>query len=213
VKYGKSGTWSKLSSTARDIATGDMNGDQRDDLIGTWDGQGVYYRESRCSFWIKMAAPAEQVAIGDLDADGIADLIGSWPAQGGVWVKYSKTGMWSKLSTTAKDIAAGVMRGGVWGLGRFGFVKLQGPFGGYAHGPESLSRYQDLSLEGPGGWRFAAQEEKNLIPVGSGNALTIPGPGEPGFRCVEQKNLFPLEQRKTVKEHRQGDSRNKTKKS
>jgi hypothetical protein len=118
-------------------------------------------------------------------------------------VKFSKTGAWSKLSSPAKDIAAGMMRGGIWGSNKFGFHKLQGPVGGYAEGPGSLSGYKDLSREGPGGWRFVAQEEKNLIPQESGNALAAPGPGQPGFTWVEQKNLFPQEQQESAKEKRQ----------
>jgi hypothetical protein len=30
------------SSSAQDINAGDMNGDGREDFLGTWDGQGVY---------------------------------------------------------------------------------------------------------------------------------------------------------------------------
>jgi hypothetical protein len=81
------------------------------DFIGTWDGQGVYYRNSETGAWVKLATPATLITAGDLDGDGIDDLIGIWPGQGGVWVKYSKTGSWAKLSTTARDIASGDMNG------------------------------------------------------------------------------------------------------
>jgi hypothetical protein len=83
----------------------------RVDFLGTWDGQGVYYRNSETDAWVKLATPADQVTAGDLDGDGKDDLIGIWPSQGGVWVKYSKTGSWAKLSTTAIDIATGDMNG------------------------------------------------------------------------------------------------------
>ena len=73
----------------------------------TWDGQGVYYRNSMNGAWVKMATPADQVTCGDLDADGKADLIGIWPTQGGVWVKYSETGSWAKLSSSAKRYRGG----------------------------------------------------------------------------------------------------------
>jgi len=93
----------------------------KDDLIGTWDGQGVYYRNSDDGSWVKMATAADLIAAGDLDGDGTDDLIGIWAGQGGVWVKYSSTGTWSKLSSTAKDIASGDMNGdgtddllGIW---------------------------------------------------------------------------------------------------
>ncbi len=102
-----------------------MNGDGRDDLLATWDGQGVYYRDSVAaapgSRWPRQAT---QVTCGDLDADGKTDLIGIWPTQGGVWVKYSKTGAWAKLSSTARDITAGTMR---LGRGRARAPRAQPP--------------------------------------------------------------------------------------
>jgi len=192
VKYSETGAWSKLSSTAKDIAAGDMNGDGRDDLLATWDGQGVYYRNSMNGAWVKMATPADQVTCGDLDADGKADLIGIWPTQGGVWVKYSATGSWAKLSSSARDIAAGKMRAGTGGS--MPAQALFGPMGGYAQGPESLIQYQDISSEGPGGLHFVYQTEELLIPQEhESEMIRIPGPGEPGFRCVEEKNLIPEE--------------------
>jgi subtilisin family serine protease len=83
----------------------------KDDFVGTWDGQGVYYRNSDTAAWVKLASPATMLACGDLDGDGIDDLIGLWPTQGGIWVKYSQSGAWSKLSSTAVHIAAGDMNG------------------------------------------------------------------------------------------------------
>jgi hypothetical protein len=83
----------------------------KDDFVGTWDGQGVYYRSSDTGGWAKMSSPADSLTVGDLDGDAIDDLIGIWPGQGGVWIKYSKTAAWSKLSSTARHIAAGDMNG------------------------------------------------------------------------------------------------------
>jgi hypothetical protein len=176
-----------------------MNGDGRADLLATWDGQGVYYRDSITGSWVKMATPADQVTCGDIDGDGTEDLIGIWAGQGGVWVKYSKTGSWAKLSSTARDIAAGVMSGGAWGSsGVFdSLLELSAPVGGYAEGPLSQSGYLDLSVEGPGGWRFAAQEEKDLIPRMTRKELATPGPGDPGFTWTEQDNLVPQEEIQT----------------
>jgi hypothetical protein len=151
--------------------------------------------------WVKISTPGEQVTTGDLDGDGTDDLIGLWTSQGGIWVKYSKTGAWSKLSPPANDIAAGLMRGGVRGAGWMDrFVELQGPISGNASGPGGLSRYKDLGSEGPGGWRFAAQKQKNLIPQESLAATARKvGPGEPGFNCTEQENPVP-EQGNTPKD-------------
>jgi len=84
---------------------------RRDDLVGTWDGQGVYYRNSDTAGWVKLASPATKITVGDLDGDEIDDLIGLWPGQGGIWVRYSQSGSWAKLSSTARYIAAGDMNG------------------------------------------------------------------------------------------------------
>jgi hypothetical protein len=84
---------------------------RKDDLVGTWDGQGVYYKNSDTGSWIQMASPASMVTCGDLDNDGTDDLIGIWPGQGGVWVKYSSTGGWAYVASTAVHITSGDMNG------------------------------------------------------------------------------------------------------
>ena len=60
---------------------GGWNGESWVDFLGTWDGQGVYYRNSDYrrvgEAWPTpghLWSPA-----GDLDGDGIDDLIGIWP--------------------------------------------------------------------------------------------------------------------------------------
>ncbi|MEN6560041.1 MAG: FG-GAP-like repeat-containing protein, partial [Acidobacteriota bacterium] len=83
----------------------------KEDFLATWDGQGVYYKNSDTGGWVKLASPATMIAAGDLDGDGIDDIIGLWPGQGGIWVKYSQSGSWAKLSSTAVHIAAGDMNG------------------------------------------------------------------------------------------------------
>jgi hypothetical protein len=144
------------------------------DFIGTWDGQGVYYRNSETGAWAKLATPATLITAGDLDGDGIDDLIGIWPGQGGVWVKYSDTGSWAKLSSTARHIAVGLMRG-VAGAAEV----LAEPIGGFAEGPGNFG-YQDLSEAGPGGLRFLCREEENLMPLEDRESALrrVPGPGE-----------------------------------
>jgi len=94
-----------------DVFVAKISSIQNDDFVGTWDGQGVYYRNSDSGAWVKLASPATLIAGGDLDGDCIDDVIGIWPGQGGVWVKYSASGSWALLSSTAKHIAAGDMNG------------------------------------------------------------------------------------------------------
>jgi hypothetical protein len=187
---------------------------RKDDLLGTWDGQGVYYRDSVTGLWVKMASPATLITTGDIDGDATDDLIGIWPTQGGVWVKYSSDGTWERLSSTAQDITAGKMRaastlappesagGQVTVRAEF---ELPLPMGGFAEGPAGALNVRDLSRSGPGGARFVFKQEKNLNPV-EGRAeqmsrMLKPGPGEPGFRSVHQENLVPgvTEDRETKK--------------
>jgi len=60
-----------------------MNGDGKAELLGSWAGQGVFWRNNTTGAWTQLATPATKVVAGDLDGDGIADLIGIWPSQGG----------------------------------------------------------------------------------------------------------------------------------
>ena len=83
----------------------------QEDLLATWDGQGVYYRNSDTAAWVKLASPATMITCGDIDEDGIDDVIGLWPTQGGIWIKYSQSGAWARLSSTAVHIASGDMNG------------------------------------------------------------------------------------------------------
>jgi hypothetical protein len=100
-----------------------INETVKEDLVGTWTGQGVYSRNSNNGAWVKLSSPADLIAAGDLDGDGTDDLIGIWPSQGGVWVKYSQTGTWTKLASTALSISAGDINGD-------GRVDLVGTWGG-----------------------------------------------------------------------------------
>jgi Leucine-rich repeat (LRR) protein len=84
---------------------------RKDDLLATWDGQGVYYKNSDTGAWVRMASPATMITAGDFDGDGIDDLAGLWPTQGGIWVLYSHNSTWARLSSTARYISAGDMNG------------------------------------------------------------------------------------------------------
>jgi len=89
------------------------------------------------------------------------------------------------------------MRGGAGSAEIEGFMNLPAPIGGgYAEGPGEVAEFEDLSSEGPGGWNFVFQTEKNLIPQEeeSIKMMRITSPGEPGFRFIKQKNLIPQEE-------------------
>jgi uncharacterized repeat protein (TIGR03803 family) len=81
------------------------------DLVGTWDGQGVFFRNSGTGVWKPLAAPADLIACGDLGGDGLADLAGIWSGQAGVWTRDSASGAWNYLGSAARHIGAGDMNG------------------------------------------------------------------------------------------------------
>jgi M6 family metalloprotease-like protein len=125
------------------------------DLVGTWDGQGVYFRNSDTGAWVQMASPASMVTCGDLDNDGTDDLIGIWPGQGGVWVKYSSSGGWAYIASTAAHITTGDMNGdgrdellGTWdGQGVFYQDSVSGAWTQMAS-PASMITSGDLDNDG-----------------------------------------------------------------
>jgi hypothetical protein len=212
VKHSSAGKWTRLTpAAAGDMTSGDMNGDGRDDLVGSWTS-GVYYKDSIDGGWIKMAPPGDVIAAGDLDGDGTDDLL--WSKAGdGVWVKHSSTASWTRLTPApAGHMDAGNMRGGVnpWPSAAIeGFLEPPAPTGGYTDGPRSISDYEDLSDEGPGGWNFVYSEEANLVPQDADSAKTtrIPGPGEAGFTYTEQENLIPQEDIESSQKKRKMTSR------
>ena len=93
------------------IQIGGIVAQGHDDLLATWDGQGVYYRNSLTGVLVGLSSAADLVSCGDLDGDGLDDLIGIWASQDGVWTRASSTGDWTRLATTAQDIAAGDISG------------------------------------------------------------------------------------------------------
>jgi hypothetical protein len=191
VRYSSSGTWFRLTTALPDdITSGDMNGDGRDDVVATWSGSGVWYRDSIGGGWVKITSGADNVAEGDVDGDGTDDLVGVW--SNGLWVKNSSTMSWEQLTLyRPRDIDAGLFRTGPWNAGKRGFLA---PLGRYEKGP-GIGNFIDLSGEGPGGWNFVYQIEKNLLPQENVKmkADRIPGPGEPGFTYTEHENLVPHE--------------------
>jgi hypothetical protein len=198
VKYSSSGTWARLSKPLpTDIAAGDMNGDGRDDVLGTWS-TGTFYRNTVAGNWVYLSTPSHLVAAGDVDGDGSDDLIGTWGgAYTGLWAKYSSTMSWRKICVDLPvDIDAGMFRDVALDAdaGEAGGMQNQATHYSVG-GPGSLSAYEDLTDEGPGGWNFVYREERHLIPLANETEVfnRIPGPGEPGFFCVEQKNVLPIE--------------------
>jgi len=98
VRYSSDGSWQKIDPGIPIwITVGDMTGDGRADIIGSYSS-GTYYRNSITKTWTKLTTPAEQLASGDLDNDGKDDLVGIW--SGHVYVRYTATGSWQMISSS-----------------------------------------------------------------------------------------------------------------
>jgi hypothetical protein len=171
-----------FATSARDLAVGDINGDGRLDLVGTWDAYGAFYLNPVSWQWVGVSTAANQVTAGDLDGDGIDDFIGDWPALGGILVDYSTTGQWALLGPSGHDIATGRLVATIVPAAK----AVRALSAGSVTGP-SLSTSRVLADKGPGGKTFAPRAGKNLVPQMSKSARAlIPGPGQPGFKPVKK---------------------------
>jgi hypothetical protein len=145
VRYSADGSWKKIDAgIPLYITTGDMNGDNRADIIGSYSySYSTWYRNSTTGGWLKITTPAAQLAAGDLDGDGRDDLAGIW--SNSVYVRYGATGQWQQISTSKpKWITTGKMMEAIQAAG-----SLDDP-------SESVEELLDLSEEGPGGWHHPA---------------------------------------------------------
>jgi hypothetical protein len=200
VKFSTTGGWELVSaSLPTDIVCGDVNGNGRDEIIGTWENSGVWEGIPLFGwYWEKFSDAADIMAAGDMDNDFKDDLVGVW--SNGLWILFSSSMSWMRITPVIPNhIDTGLFRTGTWDAGTAGYLE---PVGGYAKGPESLTEYQDFTELGPGGRNFVFREEKNLIPQETDSQMMkkTPGPGEPGIIYSEQKNLVPKEERGSGKE-------------
>jgi hypothetical protein len=170
----------------------------KDDFVGAWPGQGVYYRNSDTGRWVLLeTSVASQVVAGDLDGDGKKDLIGVFPNDPGVWTKRSSTNTWLRLDAmTPYWIAAGRMRAAGAPVG--GEMSFRAPSS--AFGLMLKNNFEDLSMFGPHGRNFTFTIEKNArygIRLDESAQRSInPGPGELGFRPIKDESAPAQKEKK-----------------
>lgn len=80
-------------------------------LIGSWDGMGVWKRDNRTLEWSRITPEmAHQLEAGDMNGDGVDDLLGWWDS--GIWVRYEE-GIWDRIIGTENliDLTLGDING------------------------------------------------------------------------------------------------------
>jgi hypothetical protein len=101
-----------ISNTApTQVTAGDVTGDGRAEIIGTWSS-GIWYWDVAAAEWTKMTAsnPTGEIAAGDFTGDGMADVASCW--SNGLWYQNGATLDWTKVSNTAPtQVTAGDVTG------------------------------------------------------------------------------------------------------
>ena len=94
-----------------DVTAGDVTGDGRDEIIGTWSS-GIWYRDVAASRWTKMTSSVTDgdIAAGDFTGDGKADVASIWPS--GLYYQDGDTLAWTKIPDGTLDrVTAGDVTG------------------------------------------------------------------------------------------------------
>lgn len=190
------------SSPASKVAAGDVDGDNKADLIAVWTS-GVWVKNSLKGTWTKISAniPTD-IAAGDMSGDGRVDVLGTWAS--GVWYLNSAKGTWVLMSSSpATLVAAGDMDSdstddliAVWSSGAWvkssvtGWVKVTDTV------PQDLDAGLFRSVETAGVVGFASPVSiYGQAPGTSGSLedLSTEGPGGSKFRFEQEENLIPFE--------------------
>jgi len=107
------GMWILMeTSSASQIAVGDLDGDGTDDLIGIFPNDpGVWTKRSSTNTWLRLDAMTPYwIAVGDMNGDGRVDFVGAW--NNGVYYRDSVSGSWVLMETSsASQIAVGDLDG------------------------------------------------------------------------------------------------------
>ncbi len=100
-------TWTLLHSLDPEtIATGDMDGSDRDEVIidfGT--GIGIWTRYNNSSWTQHHSSGSEAITTGDLDGSNKDEVVIDFGAGAGIWVRYDDVS-WTNLHSLSPEIIA-----------------------------------------------------------------------------------------------------------
>ena len=101
-------------ATSQILATGDLDGSGRDDLLIDFGAAGLYVRYNN-TFWVRRHTTSPvNIATADLDNNGKDEAVIDFGASLGLYIRYNNT-TWTKLSTLAtQQIAGGGFRLRSW---------------------------------------------------------------------------------------------------
>jgi hypothetical protein len=184
------------------VASGDLDGDGRDDLVGLWTSQGgVWVRYSGAGQWAKLAAPASDFTVGDMNGDGRADLVGTWNGQG-VFYRNSMNGQWVHMAAVADQVTAGDLdgdnikdligiwpaQGGIWV--KYSTTNTWALIGASAR-DISAGKMRPTGSPSPAALQSAVIGKMAGPVFGTGTDLADKAPGGRNFTEKVEKNLTP----------------------
>jgi hypothetical protein len=99
-EYLNNSTWKKIRAGSSGLlATGDIDGDGKDDVVGTF-GDGLWTRYADNTTWYHLSAGIPtQIAVGDLDNTGKAEVVANF--SNGVFVRFNNAGNFVKLTSSS----------------------------------------------------------------------------------------------------------------
>jgi Leucine-rich repeat (LRR) protein len=91
------------NETLLDFSSGDLNKDGKADFLGAWQISGIWWRDAQSLKWTQLSKLIPiQLATGYFDEDAMIDFISVFDT--GVWIYYSKTGLWERQLINHSDL-------------------------------------------------------------------------------------------------------------
>jgi hypothetical protein len=147
------GEWTYLTTSASQIAAGDLDADGIDDVVGVWPSSGIWVKYSSTGNWEYLTSAPSWIAVGDTNGDHKAEILGLWDSA--IWSRDGESGAWNNLTSGASQIALGDMDGdgkadlvGVWSTGVWAKYSSTGQWKYLTSSPTAPIACGDLNGDG-----------------------------------------------------------------